>query len=43
MKYWWNDTDRETLEYWDKNLSQSYCVHHKSHMDWSKPLLIPLC
>jgi len=32
--HWWNGTDRGTLEYWKKSLSQCYFVHHKSQMDW---------
>jgi len=35
---WWNDTDRGKLKYWEKNLSQCYFVHHKSHKEgtWNK-------
>jgi hypothetical protein len=29
----WNDTDREKPKNAEKNLSQYYFVHHKSHMD----------
>ena len=34
MEHWWNDTDWRKLKYWEKNLSQSHFVHHKSHTDW---------
>ena len=34
MEYWWNDNDREKPKYSDKNLSECYFVHHKSHMAW---------
>jgi hypothetical protein len=30
----WNDIDRGKPKKLNKNLSQYYCVHHKSHMDW---------
>jgi len=35
MEHWRNGTDRGQLRYWDKNLSQCYLVHHKSHVNWS--------
>ena len=33
MERWWNDTEGGEPKYWDKNLSQCHCVHHKSHFD----------
>jgi hypothetical protein len=30
---WWNDIDRGKQKNFEKNLSQSHSVHHKSHMD----------
>jgi len=33
-EHWWNGTDRGKLKYWDINLSQCHCVHHKRHTDW---------
>jgi hypothetical protein len=30
---WWNDTDRRKPKNSEKNLSQFFFVHHKSHMD----------
>jgi hypothetical protein len=35
MEHWWNDTDRGILKYWEKNLSHTHFIHHKSHMDWT--------
>jgi hypothetical protein len=33
MGHLWNDTYRGKSKYWEKNLSQCYVVHHKSHTD----------
>jgi hypothetical protein len=33
VERWWNDTDRGTPKYLEKNLAESNFVHHKSHMD----------
>lgn len=38
-EYWWNDTNRRTVKYWEKTLLQCYFGHHKSlHVlvwDWT--------
>jgi hypothetical protein len=34
VEYWWNDTDKGKLKYWEINLFQCHCVNHTSHMDW---------
>jgi hypothetical protein len=32
IEHWWNDSGRGKLKYSEKNLCQSYFVHHKAHM-----------
>jgi hypothetical protein len=34
IEHRWNDTDRGELQVSDRNLSQCYLVHQKSHIDW---------
>ena len=36
VKCWWNDTDKGKFKFSDKNSSECYFVHNKSHMDWSE-------
>jgi hypothetical protein len=33
MELRWNDTGVEREKYWEKNLSQCHCVHHKTLVD----------
>jgi hypothetical protein len=30
MEYWWDDTNRRTMKYWEKTLLQCSFGHHKS-------------
>jgi hypothetical protein len=31
MGHWWNDSEKETPKYWEKNLSHCQLVQHKPH------------
>jgi hypothetical protein len=33
-EHWWNDADREELQYWEADLSHCHLVHHKAHTEW---------
>jgi len=33
MEQWWNYTDREKPKYWEKNMYQSFFIHHKYDVD----------
>lgn len=34
MVQWWNDTERENLGLFEKNLCSCHCDHRKYHADW---------
>jgi len=33
MEHRWNDTDKGTPNYTEKNVAESHFAHHKSHID----------
>jgi len=35
LELWWNETTREEVKSWEKNLSQCQFVHHKSDIEWT--------
>ena len=41
VERWWNDTDRGTPRYRQRNLSKCHFVHNKCHSDWHQTEPVP--